>query len=101
VSTTVKAFRIIGFLEGLSFLLLLFIAMPLKYMMNMPLMVTIVGAAHGALFILYIGAVFYLKLNENWSYKKAFLACVASVVPFGPFIFDAKLLKDEPVTKGF
>ncbi|GAE34511.1 DUF3817 domain-containing protein [Halalkalibacter akibai] len=98
---SIKAFRMIGFLEGMSFLLLLFIAMPLKYMMDMPLMVTYVGAAHGALFILYIGAVMYMKMNEGWSYKKSFLACVASVMPFGPFIFDAKLLKDDgPVTKG-
>lgn len=91
----------IGYLEGMSFLLLLGIAMPLKYMLDMPLMVTIVGAAHGALFVLYIGAVLYMKMNENWTYGKAFLACIASVVPFGPFIFDAKLLKEEPVTKGF
>ncbi len=70
-------------------------------MLDMPLMVTIVGGAHGALFVLYIGVVFYMKLNANWSYMKAFLACVASVVPFGPFIFDAKFLKEGPVTKGF
>ncbi len=101
LSKTLKAFRMIGYLEGMSFLLLLGIAMPLKYMLDMPLMVTIVGAAHGALFILYIGAVLFMKINENWTYRKAFLACVASVVPFGPFIFDAKLLKEEPVTKGF
>jgi integral membrane protein len=101
LSTSLKVFRMIGYLEGMSFLLLLGIAMPLKYMLDMPLMVTIVGAAHGALFVLYIGAVLYMKINENWSYGKAFLACIASVFPFGPFIFDAKFLKEEPVTKGF
>ncbi|ARK32838.1 DUF3817 domain-containing protein [Halalkalibacter krulwichiae] len=97
-----KAFRVIGLLEGISFLLLLGIAMPLKYMLDMPLMVTYVGAAHGALFVLYIGAVVHMKISENWSYKKSFLACVASIMPFGPFIFDKKLLHvEEPVTKGF
>ncbi|WP_017726486.1 DUF3817 domain-containing protein [Halalkalibacterium ligniniphilum] len=94
LNTPVKRFRLIGYLEGISFLLLLGIAMPLKYMFDLPLAVTIVGAIHGGLFILYILAILYMKIvTDWWRFSHSFLAIVASVLPFGPFILDAKLLK--------
>ncbi|TLS35054.1 DUF3817 domain-containing protein [Pseudalkalibacillus caeni] len=85
----------IGFAEGISFLVLLGIAMPLKYMLNMPLAVMIVGALHGGLFVLYIIAIVYMKFAHRWSFLKSFLAALSSVLPFGPFIFDAKLLRNQ------
>lgn len=90
-----KMFRGVGFAEGISFLLLLGIAMPLKYMLDMPLAVTIVGAIHGGLFVLYIAVILYVTLVKKWSFLKAFLAVVSSVIPFGPFIFDAKLINQS------
>jgi integral membrane protein len=87
-------FRMIGFSEGISFLLLLGIAMPLKYMFDYPLAVTVVGAIHGGLFVLYIMAIVYMKFAFRWSIIKSILAVISSVIPFGPFIFDAKLVRD-------
>ncbi len=88
-----KAFRVVGYSEGVSFLLLLGIAMPLKYMFDFPMAVTIVGAIHGGLFVLYCMMVVYLKFNQNWSITKAALGILASVLPFGPFVFDAKAVR--------
>ncbi|MGA9289081.1 MAG: DUF3817 domain-containing protein [Anaerobacillus sp.] len=88
-----KLFRGIGYAEGISFLLLLGIAMPLKYLMDIPIAVTIVGSLHGALFVLYLAVILYVTIVKRWSFIKATLAVVSSVIPFGPFIFDARLIK--------
>ncbi len=88
-----KIFKPVAFLEGISLLLLLFVAMPLKYFLNMPEMVRIVGMAHGILFIAYIVLATVLKVDEKWSLKKYFLVCIASVIPFGTFIVENKMLK--------
>lgn len=90
-----KRFRYISIIEGISFLVLLFIAMPLKYMMDMPLAVTYVGWAHGLLFIIYIYIVFPTAKKLTWNFSKTFFALIASVLPFGPFIFDKYLTKEE------
>lgn len=89
----VKQFRIIGAMEGLSFLILLGIAMPLKYMAGIPEPVKYIGWAHGLLFILYLFYVAAARWKLQWTFSQLLLAAVASVVPFGPFIVDRKLLK--------
>lgn len=90
---TIKQFKIIAILEGLSFLVLLGIAMPLKYMYGHPEATQAVGMAHGVLFIAYVMMVFLIKNQLDWNLKITFLALTASVLPFGPFIVDRKLLK--------
>lgn len=85
--------RLIGLLEGVSFLALLLIAMPLKYAAGQPLAVRYVGMAHGILFLLYLLAIIPVALDQRWGWKTAALAVLASVLPAGPFIFDAKVLK--------
>jgi integral membrane protein len=95
MNTPLKSLRLIGFVEGISFIVLLVIAMPLKYLFDMPLAVSIVGALHGALFVLYIAAIIYVMITVKWSLLKAFLAALASVIPFGPFLFDGRLFHNE------
>ena len=86
--------RLISLMEGWSFVILLFIAMPLKYFADQPLAVRIVGMAHGVLFLILIAATLQAQLNEdNWSFKRTFLICLGALLPFGPFIVDAKILK--------
>lgn len=85
-----RTFKIIAPLEGLSLLALLFIAMPLKYVFDMPQMVRIVGMAHGILFIGYIVLAVMLKIEDNWSWKKFGIVCLASIVPFGTFYIERK-----------
>ncbi len=95
LKTPLGRLRIIAFLEGLSFLVLLFIAMPLKYYMNQPLAVKHVGMAHGVLFLLYLAAVLHVMIDRKWSIWKGLIAVVASLVPFGTFVLDAKMLKED------
>ncbi|WP_347549187.1 DUF3817 domain-containing protein [Pseudalkalibacillus hwajinpoensis] len=90
-----KLFRGVGYAEGISFLLLLGIAMPLKYLMDLPMAVTIVGALHGGLFVLYLIVILYVTIVKRWSFTKALLAAISSVIPFGPFIFDARLVRNS------
>jgi integral membrane protein len=94
-NTPLGRLRAIGLLEGLSFLLLLGIAMPLKYLAGMPLMVKYVGWAHGVLFVLYIAAVVQVTLVHRWSVLRVLTAMVASLLPFGPFILDKRLHREE------
>lgn len=88
----IKLFKVIAVLEGFSLLLLLFIAMPLKYEFNLPIFVEIIGLIHGFLFIGYISIVIYFFIIKEWDIKKSFLACIASIIPFGTFYFEKKLL---------
>ncbi len=86
-------FRMIALLEGISFLVLLFVAMPLKYFADMPLAVKYTGWAHGVLFVLYVFSLIEVALKLRWSLLTVFIAFVASLVPFGTFVLDAQLLK--------
>ena len=87
-----NSFRIIGFLEGLSYIALLFMAMPVKYILGNPIYVKILGPIHGGLFVLYIILGFILSDKLNWSRKVLTQCMVSSVLPFGTFIFDKKYL---------
>lgn len=92
--TSLGRLRVIGFLEGISFLVLLGIAMPLKYYYDQPEMVKHTGRAHGLLFVLYVILVIQVAYELNWNWKKVTLALVASVIPFGTFYADAKWFKN-------
>ena len=89
----IKSLRAIGFLEGISFLLLLFIAMPMKYVWGNPILVKYVGMGHGVLFIAFLVILFVVCEKQKWSLKMFILWLMASILPFGPFVFDHKLKK--------
>ena len=91
----IKTLRIVGFLEGLSFLLLLFIAMPLKYIWGNPMLVKYVGMGHGVLFIAFLAVLFIVCGKQKWPIKMFIFGLIASILPFGPFVFDHKLKKFE------
>jgi integral membrane protein len=91
----IRNLRNIGNIEGISYLVLLGIAMPLKYMGNMPKAVTIVGGIHGFLFVLFVIALLIVWRKKNWSYDKVAFAFMASIIPFGTFYLDKKLRKEE------
>jgi integral membrane protein len=95
LKTSIGRLRVIGFWEGVSFLVLLLIAMPLKYLAGWPQAVRVVGMAHGVLFLLYVWAAIQAALEHNWSWKRTGLVLLASVLPAGPFVVDAKLLREE------
>lgn len=90
---TLTRLRSVGSWEAVSYLLLLFVAMPLKYIWGWPEAVRVVGMAHGILWIAYIGLAALGQLDYKWSWKVTAWLFVASLLPFGPFVAEAKLLR--------
>ncbi|MEO8258846.1 MAG: DUF3817 domain-containing protein [Acidobacteriota bacterium] len=90
----VRQFRLVALLEGSSFLVLLFIAMPLKYLASLPLAVRIVGIVHGLLFLMFMAALYRASRKREWPLRRALLAFVSSIVPFGTFAFDRSLRRE-------
>lgn len=84
----------IALMEGVSFILLL-MAMPLKYLYGHPEYVKVIGWIHGLLFILYVLALVNVKMSNGWSILKSVIAFLASLLPFGTFILDISLRKEE------
>jgi integral membrane protein len=93
LKSAVGRLRVLGWLEGASFLLLLGVAMPLKYLGGRPEAVRVVGMAHGILFLLYVLAVVHAATEQRWRAKTVTAFMIAALLPFGPFIADAKLLR--------
>lgn len=95
MKTTVGRLRLVGILEGISFLLLLGVAMPLKYIWEKPGAVSVVGMAHGVLFLGYCVALLQAWVERSWGFGKVFLLFLASLVPFGPFVAERKLKAED------
>jgi integral membrane protein len=93
--TKIGQFRVVAKIEGISFIILLFIAMPLKYMMGIPEATKIIGMIHGGLFIWYIYAQFIASQEEKWGSKFNALAFALSLVPFGTFYLVKNLQEKE------
>jgi len=86
-----QQFRIVAFLEGMSFLLLLFVAMPLKHYANMPMAVRVAGSVHGLLFVVFVIALVRAAMERDWTLVRSLLYFCASLIPFGTFIMDRSL----------
>jgi integral membrane protein len=89
----IKIFRIVAFLEGVSYILLLFIAVPIKYLLDDPTYVKLLGMPHGILFVGYIIFAVIGKNKFKWSYVEFFIVFGASIIPFGTFYVDKKYLR--------
>lgn len=87
-------FRIISFLEGTSYLLLLFVAVPIKYFGNDPQYVKLLGMPHGLLFVAYLVLAYLIKDEMNWKGRSLAEVLLASIVPFGTFYVDKKYLRN-------
>jgi integral membrane protein len=98
-SSALGRFRLISFLEGLSFIFLLAVAMPLKYIGNMPEATKIPGYIHGFLFIAYLFLLIMAAIEMKWSFLKAFLLFLASIFPFGFLIAEFGFLKKQAKQK--
>lgn len=88
----IKAFKLVSILEAISFLVLLLIAMPLKYIWESPEMVRVVGMAHGILFIVYLIGAYFMYEKLNWSLKSLGIVMLCSVLPLGPIYAEKKYL---------
>ncbi|MBN8673175.1 MAG: DUF3817 domain-containing protein [Chitinophagales bacterium] len=92
---TYSWFRKIAFAEGISFLVLLLIAMPLKYFADMPKAVTIIGSLHGVLFVALAVAAYMVKDQYNRSIGWGFKVFISSIIPFGTFYMDKEWKREE------
>ena len=84
-------FRVISALEGFSYLLLVFIAMPIKYIGENPYPVKILGMAHGVLFIIFMISLFETKIKKSWNTGMTFQLFVLSLIPFGAFFIEKRV----------
>ena len=87
----IKILRLLGNIEGISYLLLLGVAMPMKYYFEMPMAVKITGMAHGFLFVAYCLVLALSMKNFNWTLKFGIYLFIATLIPFGTFVTDRKL----------
>lgn len=96
-TTSVGRLRLIAFLEGISLLVLIFVAVPLKYMAHDPSWVKAIGPVHGILFVLFVFSTLKVSLEQRWPFRtvtwKVLLACF---IPFGTFYIDSAILKKLP-----
>ena len=92
---TFRLFRKVAMAEGVSFLVLLLIAMPLKYFLDSPMMVKIVGYAHGFLFVAFMALAFAVKSEYHRTWGWGVKAFIASIIPFGTFYMEKQWKAEE------
>lgn len=95
MNSPLSRLRVIGDVEGVSYLVLLFIAMPLKYLAGMPQAVRVVGSIHGFLFVAFVVALLDVWRRVGWPPGKVFPAFLSSLVPFGTFFLSRQIRKEE------
>jgi len=100
LKTPIGRLRIVAFVEGCSYLLLLGVAMPLKYLAGFPVAVRIVGSIHGALFVLFCAALVQAMVAARWSMVRGGVVFASSIVPFGTFAIDGRLKQEDAVLRG-
>jgi integral membrane protein len=94
---TFSWFRKVAIAEGVSFLVLLLIAMPLKYFANLPIAVQVAGSIHGFLFVSFIVLAYMVKEQYNKNFGWMIKAFVASIIPFGTFVMDKVWKREEEI----
>jgi len=95
LTSAVGRLRAVGMIEAVSFLLLLGVAMPLKYFAGMPAAVKIAGWIHGLLFIIFGLCLLVAHGERRWSMRWSALVLVAALLPFGPFVIDRRLKSEQ------
>ncbi len=95
LNSNIGRLRVLGYLEGCSLLLLMFVAVPVKYILKEPVLVKFIGQAHGIFFILFVVNTLKVAVEQKWNFKtttwKVIIACF---FPFGTFYIDKKILKE-------
>lgn len=99
-TTPIGRLRLLAFLEGISLLILVFIAVPLKYYFNNPSMSKSFGPIHGALFLLFVFNALRVGVEQRWKFKETtWKVLIACLIPFGTFYIDYKILRNIPTDK--
>ncbi len=90
-SKALDRFRVISLAEGVSYLVLVGIAMPLKYAAGIPSAVRVVGMLHGVLFVAFVVGLVLAARAERWGAKQLVIAMIAALLPFGAFWLERRL----------
>ncbi len=90
-----QTFRITAILEGISYLLLFGVGMPLKYLAHIKEPNVYIGYAHGFLFIAYVVLAVIITMEKRWGLKRFIILFIASLLPFGTFYVEKKYLRKE------
>jgi integral membrane protein len=97
LSSALGRLTVLGWFEGTSLLLLVCLAVPLKYLFDMPELVSIIGPVHGILFLLFIFQTISAGIEQHWQFRKTtWKVLLACLIPFGTFYINARLLKPKP-----
>lgn len=94
-SISLSLFRLFGILDGISFLFLLCIAMPLKYMADIPMAVMIAGSVHGVIFVAYVVTIIIAQIFVKWRFYWSGLALAVAFIPVGNFALDIYIKKNK------
>jgi len=98
LKTPIGRLRIIGFLEGISLLVLVFVAVPLKYILGRPELVKLMGPIHGLLFCLFVFLTLSVGVSYKWIFSKVtWKVLLACVIPFGTFYVDKYILVPQSI----
>lgn len=99
-TTAIGRLRLVAFLEGFSLLILVFVAVPLKYLLDNPALVKAIGPIHGALFLLFVFNALRVGVEQHWKFSETtWKVLVASFIPFGTFYIDYKILRNMSINK--
>lgn len=99
LKTKIGRLRLLSLIEGLSLVLLVFLAVPMKYLMAMPMLVKILGPIHGGLFVLFVFMTIAAAFEYGWKFKTTALLLVSSIVPFGCFYAEKKIFRKVTVAE--
>lgn len=100
LTTSIGRLRILAFLEGISLLILIFIAVPMKHYFDNPSLVRTIGPIHGALFLLFIFNALSVGIEQEWKFKEVtWKVLIACMIPFGTFYVDYKILRNIQTNK--
>lgn len=97
---TLQIYRVLAYVTGVLLVLLLFVAMPLKYAADRPGAVAVLGVAHGWIYMGYVIATFTLAYRSRWSAKKTLLVAAAGTIPFASFVAERRVVADQSRTVG-
>jgi len=98
LKTPLGQFRLVSLAEGISYILLMFLAMPLKYLAGEPMLVRIFGTIHGGLFVLFVLTLLLAAFNRAWRLQRVLIAFIASILPFGAFFLERSLRQEMEAT---
>lgn len=91
---SISTFKVVSFLEGVSYILLLFVGTPLKYFAGNDVLVKMLGMPHGILFMLYIVLALWIRSKMKWDFMTTLIVLAASLIPFGTFYVNHKYVKE-------